>query len=323
MKRIVFATLITLALVACTRTSNPPTPTRGSASVKPEIATGTQVSTKPTPMATPMEVVIQDDFGGTPHDPACTEDHFGVGVGLLESRQVEAGIAELERGVYDEPENFDMRKSLGEAYLAQGETEKAVGHLRVAVDQVDDADTWMELANACFDRKDFDEAQKAIVKVAKLDPSSPEPWKLLARVFQSKSMWKESIDASEEAIARGSDSPWTFNNLGYAYLVLGKSDDAVRELEKAVSFDSGVTSPIWNNLGLAYEKQGELADAASAYRAALAGNPGYVKAKVNLSRLTEVAKAQGIAIGQRKAEIDPMPTATPAEIEDRAIGEKD
>ncbi|HVO29708.1 MAG TPA: tetratricopeptide repeat protein, partial [bacterium] len=140
-----------------------------------------------------------------------------------------------------------------------------------------------------------------------------------------------SIEASEEAIARGSDSPWTFNNIGYAYLVLGKTDDAVRELEKAVSFDTGVTPSIWNNLGLAYEKKGELADAANAYRAALAGNPGYVKAKVNLKRLTEVARANGVAIGERSAEVgaevkgggtSATPAPTPAEIEGAAIGEK-
>lgn len=327
MKRIAFTTLITLALVAgaCHKNEKPqPTPTSGT--VKPEIVTGTEVSVKPSPvpMVTPMEVAIEDDFGGTPHDSECTEDHFGIAAGLVESEQIDDAIAELEKGVYDEPENFDMRKMLGEVYVQSGDLEKAVGNFRIAVDQIDDSETWQELAQACFERRDFDEAQKAITKVTKLDPTSPEPYKLLARVYQSKSMWKESIDASEEAIARGSDSPWTFNNLGYAYLVLGKADDAVRELEKAVSFDTGVTPTIWNNLGLAYEKQGQLADAASSFRAALAGNPNYVKAKVNLKHVTEVAKAEGIAIGERKAEIEPMamPTATPTEIEDSAIGEK-
>ena len=324
MKRIVFTTLITLALIAACHKNQTPSPTPRSSTVKPEIETGSEVSTKPSPipMTTPMEVAIEDDFGGTPHDSECMEDHFGNATALLETEQLDGAVAELEKGVYDEPENFEMRKMLGEVYVQNGDLEKAVGNFRIAVDQVDDSETWQELAQVCFDRKDFDEAQKAITKVTKLDPSAPDPWNLLARVYQSKSMWKEAIDASEEAIARGSDSPWTFNNLGYAHLVLGHTDDSVRELEKAVSFDTGVTPAIWNNLGLAYEKQGELSQAAGAYRAALAGNPRYVNAKVNLKRLTEVAKAEGIAIGEKKAEIGPMPTATPTEIEDRDVGEK-
>ena len=326
MKRIAFTTLLTLALIAgaCHKNQTPAAPAQSSSTVKPEIDTGSEVSLQPSPvpMVTPMEVAIENDFGGTPHDSECTEDHFGIASGLVESEQLDEATAELEKGVYDEPENFEMRKMLGEVYAQSGDLERAVGNFRIAVDQVDDAETWQELAQACFDQKDFDEARKAVAKVTKLDPTSPEPWTLLARVYQSKSMWKESIDASEEAIARGSDSPWTFNNIGYAYLVLGKADDSVRELEKAVSFDTGVTPAIWNNLGLAYEKQGQLADAAGAYRAALAGNPRYVNAKVNLKRLTEVAKSEGIAIGEKKAEIGPMPEATPGEIEDRDIGEK-
>lgn len=349
MKRIAFTTLMSLALLAgCHRNDSSsrvaPVSTPTSGSVKPEVDTGHEVSavvSTPAPAVSPVAQVadaeipgaadptgdvVEDDFGGTPHDTACTVDHLGVGQGLLESGKVADGIAELEKGVYDEPENFDMRRALGEAYFSQGDMEKAVGHLRVAVDEVDDAPTWMTLARAEFELKDYAQSEKAIRKVAKLDPSNAEPYRLLARIDESKHMWKESIDASEEAIARGSDSPWTFNNLGLALLVTGKYDDAVRELEKAVSFDTGVTPAIWNNLGLAYEKQGQLANAADAYRSSLAGNPDYVKAKVNLKRITELAKAEGIAIGEKRAEIGPevtaQPTETPAEIEAKGIGEK-
>lgn len=339
MKRIAFTTLLALALVASACHKNEknqaPVPTPNSGTVKPEIPTSHEVSgaATPNPVSSPSAEVaeeVEDEFGGTPHDSSCTEDHLGVGMGLLEGGQIDDAIAELEKGVFDEPENFDIRKALATAYIEQGELEKAVGHLRLGLEQVDDGGAWQMLAQTYFDLKDFDQAERAIRHAAKDDPSSAEPFRLLARVYQSRDMWKESIEASEEAIARGSDSPWTFNNLGYAYLVLGKTDDAVRELEKAVSFDVGVTPSIWNNLGLAYEKKGELADAANAYRAALAGNPGYVKAKVNLKRLTEVARANGVPIGERSAGIGAevksspavAPTATPAEIEGAAIGEK-
>lgn len=247
--------------------------------------------------------VTTPDFSGSVHEETCVIDHLGLALGLVESGMTSEAIVELERGVFDDPDSFEIRRTLGDLYLSTGAMELAIGHLRAASEEVDDASTLQVLAQAYFDLKDYDAAAKTISKIVRVDPTNPEPFRLLARVYQNKAMWKESIEACEEAIARGFDSPWTYNNMGFAHLILGAGDDAVRELEKAVSFDEGVTPRMWNNLGLAYEKTGQIVDAAGAYRAALAGDPMYVKAKVNLARTTEIAKAQGIAIGERTAEM--------------------
>lgn len=277
---------------------------RGNAApvATPEIITidpGSVIVVDPTLVAE----VMTPDFSGSAHEETCEADHLGIAMGLFENGMTREAIVELERGVFDEPESFEVRRTLGGLYLDTGAMELAVGHLRAATEQVEDAATLQILAQAYFDLKDYDAATKTITSVVRIDPTNPEPFRLLARVYQNKAMWKESIEACEEAIARGSDSPWTYNNMGYAHLILGNGADAVRELEKAVSFDEGVTPRIWNNLGLAYEKNGQIVDAAGAYRTALAGNPTYVKARVNLARTTEIAKAQGIAIGERTAEM--------------------
>lgn len=302
--------LVSLALSAASGCKEPAStntkqtaPIPVSATVKPEIDTKTEISSF---VAEEVFGIAGDDvlsFDGISHLGQCEIDHLGVGRGLIESGLIDDGIDELERGVYDSPDDFETRQLLGEAYRATGELELAVGHFRSAVEQSEDARTWLLLAQTYYELKDTDQAVIAISKVTKLEPTNPEPYRLLAKVYQSKSMWKESIDASEEAIARGSDSPWTYNNMGYAYLVLGRYEAAVRELEKAVSFDSGVSPQIWNNLGLAYEKHGSLRDAHAAYQAALAGNPNYVKAKVNAGRTVALAKAQGIDLGTRTADI--------------------
>lgn len=288
-------------------TTSVPTPVTGT--VKPEVNTNKEVGLVIDAENEPVDVL---SFTGSMHHGECSDDHLGIGRGLLESGLIDDGIQELERGVFDQPESFETRKLLGEAYRGSGQLELAVGHLRGAVEQVDDAGTWQLLAQTYFELKDMSQTQGAIKKVTQLDPTDPAPFRLLAKVYQSKNMWKESIEASEEAIARGSDDPWTYNNMGYAYLVIGRYDDSVRELEKAVSFDLGVTPTIWNNLGLAYEKQGSLRDAHSAYQAALAGNPNYVKAKVNLKRTVELAKASGVDLGVRTADIS-RDELTPAE----------
>lgn len=295
-----------------TPTSVSRTPVKAtSGTITPEVDVGTETSLAPEDVYGPpipdamlaAEVVVPD-FSGSPHEETCEADHLGVGQGLVDAQMFSEAMVELERGVFDDPESFEVRRTLGELYMERGLLEHAVGHLRAAVEQVDDAATMGLLAQSYYDLKDFGAAIKVIERQRKIDPTNPEPYRLLAKVYLSKSMWKEAVEAGEEAIARGSDSPWTYNNMGFAQLILGNYEDAIRELEKAVSFDEEVTPQIWNNLGLAYEKGGRIVDASAAYRSALAANPTYVKAKVNLDRTVTVAKEMGIAVGERKAEVD-------------------
>src|SRR5207249_8626924 len=63
------------------------------------------------------EPSVTPSFDGTEHGPGCTEDHLGLGMGLVEGGQVKDGIVELEKGVFDHPGDFDTRKALGEASL--------------------------------------------------------------------------------------------------------------------------------------------------------------------------------------------------------------
>jgi len=76
-------------------------------------------------------------------------------------------------------------------------------------------------------------------------------------------------------------------NLGVIYRQAGKVDDAVRELETAVKLSP--RQPIYlNQLGIAYRQQGQFAKARDAYQRALAQDPGYAGAMLNLGILYDL-----------------------------------
>jgi len=76
-------------------------------------------------------------------------------------------------------------------------------------------------------------------------------------------------------------------NLGVIYRQAGKVDDSVREFETAVKLSP--RQPIYlNQLGIAYRQQGQFAKARDAYQRALAEDPGYAAAMLNLGILYDL-----------------------------------
>jgi Flp pilus assembly protein TadD len=83
------------------------------------------------------------------------------------------------------------------------------------------------------------------------------------------------------------------NNLGLLYVSMKKPEQAVDALETAVElFGDEVPHYVFNNLGLAYEAAGDLEDARDAFEQALAANPTYSRARVNLERVLTAIAAQ-------------------------------
>ena len=77
------------------------------------------------------------------------------------------------------------------------------------------------------------------------------------------------------------------NNLGLVFLETERADEALPLLTKAAELRPEV--PVFhNNLGMALEHTGRFKAAAAAYKAALAADPGYDKAKRNLARVEAV-----------------------------------
>ncbi|HEX2165452.1 MAG TPA: tetratricopeptide repeat protein, partial [Thermoanaerobaculia bacterium] len=68
-------------------------------------------------------------------------------------------------------------------------------------------------------------------------------------------------------------------------------------------------APAWNNLGIARDEQGDAAGAEDAYRRALALDPGYWQARLNLG----IALARAGRAGEAREALDAVVAAVPAQ----------
>ena len=96
-----------------------------------------------------------------------------------------------------------------------------------------------------------------------------------------------AIDSYKKAIKIRPDHASTYNNIGIAYKKNGALDLAIDSYKKAIEIEPDY-AVAYNNLGNAYGKKGDLDLAISSYKDAIKNDESYNDAKVNLVRcLTE------------------------------------
>ncbi len=100
----------------------------------------------------------------------------------------------------------------------------------------------------------------------------------------SEQRWSEAEAALQRAAELNPSKPMILNNLGVAQMRLGRLDQAETAFRKAIGVSRGTHHRAYYNLGLALAQRRDLAEACSAWRAALELYPGYGKARAALNR---------------------------------------
>jgi tetratricopeptide (TPR) repeat protein len=138
-----------------------------------------------------------------------------------------------------------------------------------------------------IDQKRHEDATDRLTRAAELDPESLEVSRLLARTYVAQDKTDEAIEAYRRVIELHDNDAWSLNNLGLLLLEAQKADDALPLFAKATELRKDVAA-FHNNFGMALEHTGRFTAAAAAYSGALAADPGYEKAKLNLARVEAV-----------------------------------
>ena len=145
----------------------------------------------------------------------------------------------------------------------------------------------VNLSRVFIEQKRHDEAVDRLSRAAEIDPESTEVQRLLGRTFHTQGKTDEAVAAYRRAIELNELDAWSMNNLGLVFLETERAEEALPLLTKATELRPQV--PVFhNNLGMALEHTGRFRAAATAYREALAADPGYAKAKKNLARVEAV-----------------------------------
>ena len=149
-----------------------------------------------------------------------------------------------------------------------------------------DAEIQIELARLHITTRSYDEARMAARQAIRLDSNDAMAWNLAGRAAMAQSHWHRAEAAFRRSVTLEPTHPMLHNNLGLLYVRMKKGDEAVDALETAAElFEDAVPYFVYNNLGLAYEMTEDLEDARDAFEQALAANPMYARARLNLDRL--------------------------------------
>jgi Flp pilus assembly protein TadD len=169
--------------------------------------------------------------------------------------------------------------------------------------------TLLNLARVNLDQGNPKDALSRVTTAIKLDSTSGEGYRLMGRVRAALNEPNEAIAAYRVALSRDPNDVWAMNNMGLLMIQQGRNEEALGPLARAVQVDSTV-AVFQNNLGIALEHTGRFALAGQSYKAAIAVDGGYTKAKLSLARVE----------GRKEdPSVTPVELATLAEAFDREV----
>jgi len=180
------------------------------------------------------------------------------------------------------PEMYLIPFLVGEAQLQASDWANAEQSLRRCLKLDPDFDQAMSaLARALHQQNKDDEARQWVDKALQINPKNLKAWYQKGWMNMASDP-KTAAEAFEQTLAIQPSFAMAHRDLGMLMLQQQRFPEAASHLEKAAEL--GIDQPkLYNFLGIAYSRTGRFGAAAGAYKKALAKDPSYAEAHLNLS----------------------------------------
>jgi Flp pilus assembly protein TadD len=206
---------------------------------------------------------------------------------FAERGQLDAAFAEADSACREAPDDGAARAIRGALLSDRGMLDEAAADLEEAVRLAPDlAEAHAALAVLQERRQRPDDAEKEHRKAVELAPRDARYLNNLGYALLLHDKAKEAVAVLLEAARIDPMSRRIRNNLGFAYARLNDYARAKRQFALG-----GTPAEAQNNLGITFERAGNLAQARSHYREALRLDPRLGVARENLTRLGGEAPA--------------------------------
>jgi serine/threonine-protein kinase len=180
--------------------------------------------------------------------------------------------AACERAISADPQNPDVRVTLGELRRLTGRLDDALKEYRAALaQQPNNADAILGLAETYKAAGKLAEAEAAYTKSIELQPNYWGGYNKLGAFYAGHGRLPESAVMFQKVIALVPDNQRGYNNLGGVYEQMGRYDDAVSVFSRSIA--KKPTDQAFSNLGTCYYFLGKYSDAAAAYERAIVITP--------------------------------------------------
>ncbi len=169
---------------------------------------------------------------------------------------------------------IDPKKSLGlkeEGVMlkGQGNLDEAIPCFQKAIQQdPQDIEAYYHLGHSFLSKGDLDRSLRCFQQAFQLDPNNVNVLFGMANALEKKHFYPEAIQVAERAIGIFSESFELQNLLGGLYHQIRQFDKAIEHYRISLSLNP-TCSPIYYNLGKAYEEKGLIPEAVKVYREAL------------------------------------------------------
>ena len=182
------------------------------------------------------------------------------------------------------PEYPELWNMFGVLHFHRGQFPTAVTCLRAALEQMpNDSSVLNNLGAVYASQGNVPAAEECFRKSMEVQPEHLDSAMNLFRVIRESNRADEAIALADSVLARLPNSPMFWFQRGQLKLELGRTADALADLEKATELDSKQAA-FWNSLGAALEAAKQTERAETCFRRACELDARFAPAYSNLAR---------------------------------------